>query len=302
MSSSRPFRRERCRWLPAAVVWIATLVGAPPLAGQSLNVLLTNDDGVEAPGIVALRRELLDAGHRVTVVAPLENQSGVGSAVTTSGTIDYESRGDGIWMVDGTPSDAVALALVHIMRSDPPDLVISGANFGQNVGASVMSSGTVGAALAAARAGVPAIALSVAIDPRQAESPTPYAGTRDALVPASEFVVEVVRQLAETGGEGLLPPRVILNVNYPAVGSDAPDGVRFASVSSLRGFRQVFSVSGQGGPARVEMALANADQAEAGSDLALLGAGFVTISVLDGDLDAGKASWEPLLERLIIER
>ena len=302
MRSSCVVRREGCRGLPMFVLCVAALVGPPPLAGQSLNVLLTNDDGVEAPGIAALRRVLLDAGHRVTVVAPLENQSGVGSAVTTSGTIDYESRGDGMWAVDGTPSDAVALALVHVMRSNPPDLVISGANLGQNVGASLVSSGTVGAALSAARAGVPAIALSVAIDPRQAEGPTAYAGTRDALGPASEFVVEVVRQLAETGGEGLLPPRVILNVNYPAVGSDAPDGVRFATVSSLRGFRQVFSVSGQGGPARVEMALANADRAEAGSDLALLGAGFVTISVLDGDLDAGQVSWEPLLERLIIER
>ena len=64
----------------------------------------------------------------------------------------------------------------------------------------------------------------------------------------------------------------------------------------------MFAVAGESGPARVEMALANADRAEEGSDLALLSAGFATISVLDGNLDAGQGSWEPLLECLIIGR
>ncbi len=286
----------------ASLLLTVTAGSWSPVAGQSLNVLLTNDDGFDAPGIVAVREALLQAGHRVTVIAPLENQSGVGSAITTSGTIDYYPQEDGVWAVDGTPSDAVSLALVHVMRSDLPDVLISGANFGQNVGANVVSSGTVGAALTASRAGVPAIAVSVAIDPRQAGRSAPFAGTRDAFDPAADLVVEVVRQLAETGGAGLLPPRAILNINYPAIGADEPDGVRFATVSSLRGFRQVFSVAGTSGPARVEMALANVDRAEEGSDLALLDAGFVTISVLDGDMDAGRESWEPLLERLIIER
>lgn len=290
------------RWAPAWVVVTVLGIIGTPLAAQSLNILLTNDDGFDAPGLAEMRRALLDAGHRVTVVAPLENQSGVGSAVTTSGTIDYYPQEEGVWAVDGTPSDAVALALVHVMRDDPPDLVISGANFGQNVGAGIVSSGTVGAALTAARTGVPALALSVAVDPRQAGRPTPFAGTADAFGPAAELVVEIVRQLAETGGEGLLPPRAVLNVNYPAVGADPPDGVRFATVSALRGYRQVFTVAGASGPARVEMALANTERAEEGSDLALLAAGFATVSVLDGSLDAGTASWEPLRERLIIER
>jgi len=286
----------------AALLLAAAVGGWSSAAAQSLNVLLTNDDGFDAPGIVAMRHALLQAGHRVTIVAPLENRSGIGAAVTTSGTIDYYPQEERVWAVDGTPSDAVSLALVHVMRSAAPDLVISGANFGQNVGSSVLSSGTVGAALTASRAGVPAIAVSVAIDPRQAGRPTPFAGTQDALGPAADLVVDIVGQLAETGGGGLLPPGLILNVNYPAVGAEEPDGVRFATLSSLRGFRQVFTVAGESGPARVEMALANADRAEEGSDLALLAADFATISVLDGDLDAVRENWEPLLERLIIER
>ena len=178
-----------------------------------------------------MRRALVQAGHRVTVVAPLDNQSGVRSTITTSGVIDYYPQEDGVWAVDGTPSEAVALALVHVMRSDPPDLVISGANFGQHVGANVMSSGTVGAALTASRVGVPAIPVRVQVDLRKAERPTPFGETRDALAPPVELVVEIVEQLAETGGVGRLPPRMILNVNYPAVGTAEPEGVRFAAVS-----------------------------------------------------------------------
>jgi 5'-nucleotidase len=207
-----------------------------------------------------------------------------------------------VWAVDGTPSDAVTLGLVHVMRADPPDLVVSGANFGQNAGASVMQSGTVGAAMTAARAGVPALAVSVAIDPGEREGAPPFASTRDAFGPASALVVEIVRQLAETGGSGLLPARTVLNVNYPAVGSREPVGVRFATVSSLRAFRQLFSVAGDTGPARVQLVPGDVSRAEDGSDLALLAEGYATVSVLDGDWDAGTASWEPIRQRLIIER
>lgn len=287
----------------ASALLVAGLACLPGQASaQELHILLTNDDGFDARGIEAMHAALTSAGHRVTVVAPLDNRSGSGTSITTSGTIDYYPQSDGVWAVDGTPADAVALALVHVLRTDAPDLVVAGANFGQNVGAGVMTSGTVGAAVAATRSGIPAIAVSVAIDPRQTGGSTPYAGTVEAFAPAATLVTEIVRQLAETGGEGLLPPRAVLNINYPAVGAEEPEGVRFATVSSLRGFRQVFTVAGSSGPARVELALANSDRAEEGSDLALLSQGFVTISVLDGDWDAGASSWGPLLERLIIER
>jgi 5'/3'-nucleotidase len=283
---------------------LAAVVGVPTAAAaqSGLNILLSNDDGYEAGGILAVRDALIEAGHRVTIVAPMENRSGSGASYTVSGTLDYYPQEDGVWAVDGTPVDAVTLGLVHVLRADPPDLVISGANFGQNAGAGVLGSGTVGGALTASRAGVPAIALSVAIDLREAESSRRFSSTTDAFAPAADFLVELVGQLEETGGGGLLPPRTILNVNYPAVGPDEPAGVRFTTVSSVRSFRQLFSVGGDQGPARVRLVPGNVDQAEEGSDVALLAADYVTISVLDGDIDAGRESWEPLLHRLIIER
>jgi len=294
--------------LPAGLVLVAlsllanTLEVAAFQAGDGLNILLTNDDGFEAPGIVAMRQALVAAGHRVTLVAPVGNQSGTGMTMTNSGTIDYYPQEEGVWAVDGTPSDAVSLALVHMLRDDPPDLVVSGSSFGQNVGGDLVYSGTVGAAMTAVRAGIPAISISVAIDFREAERPTPFESTENAFAAAADFLVEIVRQLRETGGAGLLPPRYVLNVNYPAIGAETPEGVRFTTVSTQRSFRRVFSVAGDTGPARVEFAPGDPSRAEVGSDVALLAAGYVTVSVLDGSWDAGRANWESLLQRLIIER
>lgn len=289
-------------WTPFLLLALVLLARRASAQEAGLDILLTNDDGFDAPGLVAMHEALVAAGHRVTVVAPLGNRSGSGMSLTTSGTIDYYRQEEGVWAVDGTPSDAVTLALVHVLRDTPPDLVVSGLNFGQSVGADILVSGTVGAAQTASRAGLPAIAASVALKLNERDADPPFSSTRDAFAGATDLVVEVVRQLAETGGSGLLPPRTVLNVNYPAVGAGEPAGVRFAPVSRLRAFRQLFTVAGDTGPATVELVPADPSRAEEGSDLALVSAGYATISVLDGDWDAGRESWGPLLERLIIER
>ncbi len=274
---------------------------ATSAAEGQLSIMVTNDDGIEAPGLEILAAALTVAGHEVAVVAPRSNQSGSGTSLTSAGSIDFINVRDGVWAVSGTPADAVLLTLAGVMPMESPDLVISGPNFGQNVGANTLQSGTVGAALTAAKSGVPAIALSIEVDLREAESERRFSSTIDAWEPAAALLVELVSQLEETGGEGLLPFGTLLNVNYPAVGSDPPAGVRFATVSSLRGFRHVYAVS-DGGEVRVEPTPADAGRAEAGSDVALLADDFVTISLLGSTLDLGRESWEPLQRRLVIER
>ncbi len=292
----------------APVVGALVLLAFAPVRAdgqQRLHVLLTTGSGIEAAGVDEMANTLVDAGHRVSIVA---STAGAGGSLswTTSGTLSIEPSAhpvaEGAWTVSGTPSDAVALALVYALRNDPPDVVVSGPHLGPSVGANALQSGTVGAALTAARSGVPAIALSVGIVGREAESAPMYPSSIGAMPGAAALVVEILRQLSETSAEGLLPPRAVLNVNYPAVGTDEPTGIRFATVSSQRAFRQLFSVNGNGTAARVESVEADADGVEEGSDVALLAEGFATISLLGGSLDLGRDSWEPLLRRLVIER
>ena len=127
---------------------VLTILTNMALAAPPLNILLTNDDGYLAPGIRALRAALLDAGHSVSLIAPATNQSGSGTSISSEG-VSYISHGNQVWSVAGRPADAVRLGIGHIMQDNPPDIVVSGINFGQNVGQDVIVSGTVGAAVTA---------------------------------------------------------------------------------------------------------------------------------------------------------
>jgi 5'-nucleotidase len=125
-----------------------------------MDILLTNDDGASAPALWALC-EMLDRLGEVTVVAPREEQSGVGHAITYRTPVRVEKLNGGRrgWTVTGTPADCVKFALLEILES-PPDLVVSGINSGLNLGCNVFYSGTVAAALEGALYGVRSVAFS----------------------------------------------------------------------------------------------------------------------------------------------
>ena len=175
--------------LIAAIVLFALseLASAAPL-----RILLTNDDGFAAPGIKAVHASLTAAGHEVILVAPLGNQSGSGMRVSTQGKLDYKEQSPGVWSVDGSPADAVLVGLLHLMKEDAPDIVISGANFGPNLGYAY-SSGTLGAATMAMYAGVPSIAISVGVSPAEyAAKPYPFPSTFMAFAGAADLAVKLV--------------------------------------------------------------------------------------------------------------
>ena len=135
--------------------------GREPVKGP-LSILLVNDDGWDAPGITAVyecaRRK---AGHRVTLVAPLENQSGSSMSTTSEKLAVTRPVGDEPkYAVDGTPVDALNVGLLGVLKDDRPDIVVSGVNMGANMAQNTNYSGTVGAAAAAAQQGVPALAVS----------------------------------------------------------------------------------------------------------------------------------------------
>ncbi|MFB6268722.1 MAG: 5'/3'-nucleotidase SurE [Halobacterium sp.] len=174
---------------------------------DSLSVLLTNDDGIDAPGIRALRDRLSQA-HDVTVVAPLREQSGTGQTRTFE-VLDYEERDDG-YAIDGTPADCVAFAVAALDQS--PDVVVSGCNDGPNLGAHILArSGTVGAAMEASFLGLPAIAASMydwEFDPAGDWEPH-----YDQFQTPADAVADVLPDFA--AGD-LLPTADYLSINAPA--------------------------------------------------------------------------------------
>jgi 5'-nucleotidase len=181
------------------------------------HVLLTNDDGILSPGLAAVAEALAaDPSYRVTVVAPAEQQSGKGTALTLRGDIEVRPStaiaGWPAWSVMATPATTVQIALTVVLAEDPPDLVVSGINRGENIGRSAWYSGTVGAARESAFAGVGSIAFSLELD---------WDNPRPDFPGAARWVVPLVKGVRALG----LPEGVCLNVNIP---HDIP---------SIRGFR-----------------------------------------------------------------
>ena len=166
-----------------------------------MTILLTNDDGIHAPGLWALYRAL-KSDHNLVVVAPERERSAVGHGITLHKPLRaYKvtvNGGDEGWAVTGTPADCVKLSMVELLGRRP-DLVISGINPGANVGVNLNYSGTVAAAKEAALYGVPALAVSV-------QSPeNPFYDD------AARFVAQLVPTLRAKG----LPAGVFLNINLP---------------------------------------------------------------------------------------
>jgi 5'-nucleotidase len=243
-----------------------------PVSAESLRILLTNDDGYTSPGIRAIHESLVRAGHDVYLIAPAEQQSGAASSITSGGVKITKHEGK-IWAVHGRPADAVRLGLGQIMKDSPPQLVVSGANFGNNTGVDTNISGTVGAALTALQFGYPAIAISVEI--RFAEAKDGFPGTISAFPEAGEFLVRFISEMQQ------LSRGSIININYPAIGSADVKGVKWASLSSHSILTSKYE---KGEDGRWSPQLNLSSDAEQGSDVALLADGFITLTLLDADI------------------
>ena len=207
----------------------------PMGSNDQMHILLTNDDGHQAPGILTLQSVLKSKGYRVTMVAPSGEQSATSMSTTIRRNIALQDLGDGSWHLDAQPADTVMVALRHLLADDPPHLVLSGINFGPNLGVGLHASGTVGAAVTALLNGYPAIAVSAGMLFEEArQSPPTFPSTHSALKPAAEFTCSVIESLRSSlnPGRELLPPGMLLNINYPALPREAIKGVVYPQVSS----------------------------------------------------------------------
>ncbi|MBT2469818.1 5'/3'-nucleotidase SurE [Streptomyces sp. ISL-66] len=269
---------------PALAATAPAAASPQPAANGPLRILLTNDDGYNAPGIRAAFQRLTAAGHDVTIVAPLTNQSGTGTKTLSATTVAVKHPEAKVWAVDGTPGDSVAFGLSEVFEGRAPDLVVSGTNFGPNVAGLATHSGTVGGAVAALESGVPAIAVSTG----GFAAPDPVA-TINAMGPTVDFLAKLIDRLRSLAKSGpLLPRGVGLNINHPVIGADGKGTASGTSTTFQDPQAPLvpdFTDSGDG-TWKVSVKFAPQPAAK-GGDVEAVSAGKIAISPMAADWNTG---------------
>lgn len=276
----------------AALMALMLAIAGAPAAAQPLRVLITNDDGVAAPGIDALVTALAaNPNLDVTVIAPAANSSGTGenrnlaSIGVFAGTT---ASGYPATVVDGFPGDTTLFGILQAMQADPPDLVVSGINQGQNLSAEIIPlSGTVGAASWAARLGVPAFAVSAGLgaSPNYAQAAT-YTAT---LVETFRKKKGFRKKMREKD-----PPfrGLILNINVPTCATGSVRGVRVVPLGRTQVFSGYTLQSDIGGVQTWAPSIVNSNPfttdctstvSTVATDIEAFNHGFVAVTPLDAE-------------------
>ncbi len=249
-----------------------------------MRILVTNDDGINAPGLALLEeiaRDLAGPAGEVWVVAPAFEQSGVAHKISYTHPMMLSRLDERRFVAEGSPADCVLAGLHDVLDGTPPDLVLVGVNRGNNAGENVLYSGTVGGAMEGALQGIPSVALSQYIGEGNLATGDIFAAARTHARPLLE------RLIAESPweSEGY---RLFFNINFPPLPAEAVRGVRIAH-QGLRSDAHFsvephFSPSGRkflwvrGGPQH--------RPADPGSDVTLCLEGYVTVTPMRADLTA----------------
>lgn len=258
--------------LKTALILAGIAIAMPVQAAEPkpCRILLTNDDGIDAPGIAAAYRELSTLCETI-ISAPANNQSAASHAVLNrDGKVVVHKRivaGTTAYAVEGSPAEAVAVGLLGIGRGKHFDLVVSGINYGENLGLGNLYSGTVNAAMEGALRGVPSIAVSQAM------------GYKDY-----DLSARLTRQIAALVLHGKMPTDVVLNINIPA---GQLRGVRFTTSGGLTMAVSGFDELPQDADSSIfKLRIAAAPPVEGADDVATYRAGYVTITPLAVDRTA----------------
>ena len=245
------------------------------------HILVTNDDGVFSEGVKLLAEALREIAT-VTVVAPDREQSATGHSLTLHRPLRMRQLEDGVYSVDGTPTDCVSLGVLWLLKENPPDLICSGINFGLNLGDDVTYSGTVSATFEGTLLGIPSVAFSQEV-------------AQDfSFARAAAFARRFVERLLDQP----LPEDLLLNVNLPA---EPYKGVRFAKLG--RRFYEQAVVEKLDPHGRKYYWIAGTprwEEDEDGTDYQAVAAGYVAVTPLHLDLTdyRGLGSFGWLQERL----
>lgn len=196
-----------------------------------MRILITNDDGIHAPGLAVLERIAAQLSDDVTVVAPEMDQSGVAHSLSVNDPLRLRTISEHRYAVKGTPTDCVIMGVKHILADRKPDLVLSGINAGQNVAEDVTYSGTIAGAMEGTILGIPSIALS------QAYGVNAYGGAgRDEIhwACAETHGASVIKKVLEAGFDN----DIVINVNFPACPPEHVAGIS----ATVQGRRDALAV------------------------------------------------------------
>lgn len=253
-------------------------------ASTAPRILISNDDGIHAPGLQVLERIAAQISDDIWVVAPERNNSGAGHSLTLRRPLRVRRAGERRYAVDGTPTDCVMLALQLIIRDRPVDLVLSGVNHGGNLGEDVTYSGTIAAAMEATLFKIRAIAMSQVLT----------AGEPVHWATAERFGPDIVRQVLTMPW----PDDVLINVNFPDCQPDAVRGVQVTAQGRRKlGDDLVERLDPRGEPYVWIGALREDGSPREGTDIAAVNAGWVSVTPLHMDM-THRASFRPLHEAL----
>lgn len=181
-----------------------------------MRILVTNDDGINAPGLKCLEDIASKLSDDVWVVAPETNQSGASHSLTLHEPLRCQKVSERRYGVRGTPTDCVIMGVRHVLLDHPPDLVLSGVNYGTNIAEDVTYSGTIAGAIEGSLLGIPSIAMSLAVgfnEDGEDHWETPLA-----------HGPKLIQRLLDQG----LPPGVLMNVNFPDLSPEDVGGITIA--------------------------------------------------------------------------
>lgn len=235
-----------------------------------MNILISNDDGVHAPGIEALYKALVDNMDCITVVAPDRNCSAASSSLTLQNPLRTTTMDNGFIAVNGTPTDCVHLAINMLFENDP-ELVVTGINAGANLGDDVIYSGTVAAAMEGRYMGLPSVAVSlVGSELKHYET-------------AGVYAARIVSHLIDCP----LPANQILNVNVPDLPVEQIKGIKVTRLGARHRATSMIKTQDPGGRDIYWVGpLAKADDAGEGTDFHAVANGYVSITPITVDLTA----------------
>jgi 5'-nucleotidase len=245
-----------------------------PLRLSQARILVSNDDGINAPGLKVLEQVARSLSKDVWVVAPEAEQSGAAHSLTLRRPLQVRKLSARRFAVDGTPTDCVLLAVNKIVAGRRPDLVLSGVNRGANLGEDVTYSGTIAAAMEATLLGIPSIALSQLRD-----------GLHVHWQTASDHAPKVIRKLVSVSW----PDGVLMNVNFPNLPSAQVRGVRVARQGRRPGGIEIVPTTDPVGRSYLWIGDYMSDDAvQPETDLAATRAGHIAVTPLHLDLTHGK--------------